>query len=133
MRKLVGRVGVDSGQIMIVDPCYAVHEEGDTRETTLEQHGFGYKAICHATTDMSKVWPELGPFKGDDSGVAELGRSLAVVTGNFGGDGVFPVYAEFGDNGMVRSLTVEFDYEEDEDQAPTWAEVDEEDEDAEIR
>lgn len=113
-RKLVGHVGVDSGQIMITDPCYAVREKGDTRPTTFEDRGLDYKAICHATTDMSESWPELGKYKGGDTGCAELGGGVAVVTSQFGGDGVFPVYADYGSDGLVRSITVEFDGSEEE-------------------
>ena len=78
----VGEVGVDSGQIMIVDPCYV-------------DDGLDYNASCKIT--LSK----------DGYGVNSEG---GFVTGTLFGDGTYPIYAEF-ENGRISSLTIRFDDE----------------------
>ncbi len=95
-RKLVGHVGVDSGQILITDPCYAIRRKGESQPTVFEERELDLSAICDATTGVSP-------------GCAELGNEVAVVTCTAYGDGVFPVYAECDSDGLVHSITVDFD------------------------
>lgn len=161
MKKEIGFVGVDSGQIVICDPCYIdsqwkkeefnlkrtykhrdgsimkhtyKHRENDMEfhsyddiipkygksmndmisnkdvkeidDTTPPEHEFSYNACCKKT---------CGP---DGMGQLnyEMGHAgVAVVSGNFGGDGTFPVIADIDKDGMVKSITIVFCCEEDED------------------
>lgn len=98
MRKLLGHVGVDSGQVMVGDPCYLERykanefsaEEGDTAVTG----EFSYDGVCRTT-----CYTELQG--------GQLGRSDAVACSSGYGDGRYPVYAEYKD-GRVARLVVEF-------------------------
>lgn len=111
MRRLVGHVGIDSGQLLLTDPCYVL--KNGPQETTFENRGLTYEVVCNATTDM-KGWMGVKPFVAPpNEGCAELAKGIAVVTSQFGGDGSYPVFAEYSPNGLVRSITVEFDYDED--------------------
>jgi hypothetical protein len=117
-RKLIGSVCVDSGQLMVVDPCYlhewtddAFRPRDDERDT--EPTGtFSYDGACRATCSplghgLLDVRPHL-----DNRHDGVIG--MAAVSTTEYGDGVYPVYADFRD-GETRPfrLIVEFS-EEDE-------------------
>ena len=102
---MIGLTPVDSGQIMLVDPCYALESPEEKIKSYKEfvddneaiglydkhKNGFG--------VDLEKGRPDF------DHGV--------VVTG-FGGDGVYPVTAEIIDDkdsdyyGVTKSVTITF-------------------------
>lgn len=87
MRK-VGECSVDSGQIMIIDPCYV-------------DEGLDYKEVCKISLSNKGY----GEFEG------------GFVTTTLWGDGTYPVYAEF-EGDRISSLTIMFDDkpEEEEDE-----------------
>jgi hypothetical protein len=94
--KYIGGVAVDSGQVMIVDPCYV---------TT----GDNYRIICDAT---------LSPEGGDEVDFACIGGSgtaCAVAHTTRYGDGVYPVYADMDKEGRILSLRIVFADDENED------------------
>lgn len=97
----IGYCSVDSGQIMIVDPCYVVGRGADNSEED-------YDRICEVTLDNQSEVKCAGPiFEGH-----------AIASGTLYGDGRYPVWAEVDSNGRVRSLTIDFDpesYEDEED------------------
>ncbi len=103
-RTLVGEVWVDSGQVMIVDPCYLGNWEDndafpdDENEENYELPSFRYSGACRATTDKEKH-------------AGQLDHGSVASTSGFG-DGCYPVYAEYSDEGewgkRVKSLTIEF-------------------------
>ena len=89
--KLAGQCGVDSGQIIMVDPCYV-------------ENGLDYEAACSATSK-----DEL-PY----------GKLLAAGVGGYGvvmssgyGDGSYNVYVRFHDTGpwgsRVTAAIIDFD------------------------
>ena len=102
---MIGLTPVDSGQIMLVDPCYALESPEEKIKSYKEfvddneakglydnnKNGFG--------VDLEKGRPDF------EHGV--------VVTG-FGGDGVYPVTAEIIDDkdsdyyGVTKSVTITF-------------------------
>jgi hypothetical protein len=86
----VGRCGVDSGQIMIVDPCYVIDNEFGEAE---------YEECCRATLDTED---NAGPIM----------RNLAVVASSGIGDGYYPVYATIEDLGGwgERIVKLEIDF-----------------------
>lgn len=95
----IGHCSVDSGQIMIVDPCYVIgesHSESD------------YDKICEVTLNNEGPVRYAGPVMGGH----------AIASGTLYGDGRYPVWAEVDSNGCVRSLTIDFDpgVEEDEEE-----------------
>ena len=114
--ELIGHIMVDSGQVMVGDPCYLEQWGGDE----FHSHGapdrdyvgtgtYDYDGACTAT--LSK----------EQSGV--LGRGLAIVASSGLGDGSYPVYAEFSDEGSwgrrVSKLVIDFELEDEEEDDET--------------
>ena len=103
-RKILGYCAVDSGQILMVDPCYLA----DWKDGQFEpgKDGDNHYAIACRTT-MSK-----------DQGGEMLISSIAgrgVVASSGLGDGNYPVYANYTNIGTkskpdirIQSLTIEF-------------------------
>ncbi len=91
-RVLLGHAAVDSGQLIIVDPCYV-------------QDGLDYEAVCKVTLEAPRD-RQGGEYLA--SGIA--GRGVVTSTGI--GDGNYPVYAEVEDLGdwgeRVTSVTIDF-------------------------
>ena len=81
--ELIGHCGVDSGQILLIDPCYVYKDEYGS--------GGDYDECCRITLS-------------EGAGQTELG----VVTSSGYGDGVYPVYAEKDGNGRVKQVTILF-------------------------
>lgn len=92
-RVFVGGVAIDSGHLLLVDPCYLDYWE--------KRRSFGYKAVQAATL--------RAPWFGE---LAVVGKKApectAVAVGSPNGDGVFPVFAEFKDGRLV-GLSVRFE------------------------
>lgn len=104
----VGSIGVDSGQVMVGDPCYL----GDWKDTDsfamdlkpescVAPFEYSYEGACQATC-------------GDDH-AGELGRQTAVAVSSGYGDGCYPVYVEKNHEGRVVALHVYFDEDPNED------------------
>lgn len=108
---LVGHCGVDSGQIMLSDPCYVkdfrdeMSEGGEFVGDLPEPYPYTYNGACSATLQ-------------GDLGGGQLGRSMGVVVSSGYGDGVYPVYVKHTSDGRIASATIVFvsnDEDEDED------------------
>jgi hypothetical protein len=105
-KTLIGRFAVDSGQAMIGDPCYLDDWKNWDRDVNkFEEHAnkvgeYGYLGACNATLT---------------NGYGELNHGSSVVFNTGWGDGVYPVYADIDDEGTIRSITVNFVNDEDED------------------
>jgi hypothetical protein len=154
MKKQIGVVGVDSGQIVICDPCYIdseweKEEFNDRRryhhtksKRNLEfgrdfvrydlpiipydkcmndmiadkdveklpngepMYEFSYNACCRKTIGKER-FGQL-KYKHGHPGVG-------VVSSTGWGDGVYPVYAEIGRDGRVKSITINFMEDEEND------------------
>ena len=104
----VGYCAVDSGQIMVVDPCYVTDD--DMGDMDGEPTGGLYDLVCRTT---HQSYPIGGQFTASGTG----GSAVAVSSGF--GDGYYPVYVEVGDYGKwgqrVASLTIVFIEEPKED------------------
>jgi hypothetical protein len=95
-KHFVGTVGVDSGQVCIVDPCNVWEDEFKYND---EPTGGPYDTLCRITTGET-------PFGDFDIGV---------VSSTGYGDGAYKVWSEIEeDSGRVKSLTIVF-IEEDEE------------------
>lgn len=77
----IGTIGVDSGQVLIIDPCYVV--DGDK-----------YIEVCETTLN--------------DDGYGEVFGGVASST--LSGDGEYPVYAELNAQGSVVRLIIDFEH-----------------------
>ena len=83
--KKIGSVSVDSGTILIADPCYWLNDKTYQKE------------IVKPDFDLFRAIPH-------DRGMSG-GKGLITTTGF--GDGQYPVYAEIK-KGRIKSITIEF-------------------------
>lgn len=87
---LIGNVGVDSGNVAIVDPCYVIGNKD-----------YDYDRFCEERNNENTQDIVF-------SGMAGNG----IVSSSGFGDGSYPVYAEISDEGewgkRVKSLTIKF-------------------------
>lgn len=74
-----GHVGVDSGRILIADPSYDIPPE--TLETLSE--------------DYITPWAPYGPC-------------IAVMVSTPGGDGLYPVSAQYDSDGRITAVRIDF-------------------------
>ena len=103
---LAGHVGVDSGQVMVGDPCYLKEwkDEGfNSSAPFVGPFSFDYDGACRATCSDAMVG-QLG------------GYHTAVAVSSGYGDGTYPVYVEKNPEGRVVAMHVYFD--EDPNEAP---------------
>jgi hypothetical protein len=94
MRKLIGYCGVDSGMLMIIDPCYVVG-----KDSTMNEYCDSWKKACE------EIFCVEGHKKDDPYDVYKLGIAVDTTYG----DGTYPVYLETTKNGK-RRVIVELDY-----------------------
>jgi hypothetical protein len=92
MKKLIGYVGVDSGTIIISDPCYLIGDswaEDDYQKEVIDTCNEKTRQVRHDTGAFKAVLSEAGL-----------------------GDGVYPVYAEIVNNKdwgkRVKKITIDF-------------------------
>lgn len=106
-KELIGRIGVDSGQVMVVDPCYLdewiANKAFEKSDFSKE---FSYNQACLRSCSKLQV------------GV--LGDEMAVVSSTAWGDGTYPVYAivderKYG-NRKIMGLVISFDESLDEEE-----------------
>lgn len=83
--KKIGSVGVDSGRVLIVDPCYA-------------KDAAKYIALGPEPCDEHQYYFEAGP-------------PCAVVSSTGVGDGIFPVEVRRDEDGTITELRVRFRHE----------------------
>jgi len=97
-----GECGVDAGLIMVGDPCYYLHKtiDADKPYNKLpKEFGKNWDDFCNHIKDLKSA----KQFNFD------LGHAgLAVLVGNFGGDGCYPVFVEKSPDGQTRRLIVDF-------------------------
>ena len=101
---LAGHVGVDSGQIMIGDPCYI--EDWDTNqndEWNLEGKEGDYSYHGASATTLAHNF-------------GTLGMHSAVIMSSGYGDGLYPVYVKTNDDGRVVMAIIDFNDELDRDE-----------------
>lgn len=97
----IGNVWVDSGQLMLGDPCY-LHEWAGHEFASDRPGEYSYAGACTATLSDESA----GIIGGDSRGRFE-GRA-AVFTSGYG-DGSYPVEATYNGEGRIVSVTVVFD------------------------
>ena len=143
-REVIGHVGVDSGLVMVVDPCYVLgdREEGwqkwqqpsqPTYDDVMEELEKASIRIPYKQKwyEGTKDEIEVDSFyRVQPPAVEPWGRDLGIVVGTYHGDGGWPVIAEFDaddDPRYARPLRIIIDFDppyEDEDIEPTNAEID---------
>jgi hypothetical protein len=92
----VGSFGVDSGQVMVGDPCY-LDEWKSNRNDEWNLEGkvgqYSYHGASATTIEAN-------------AGVLGDGRSVVFSSGY--GDGVYPVYVQYNEDGRVAKVLIEF-------------------------
>ena len=78
-KELLGFVGVDSGQLMVCDPCYLKYFKDDGCDVGPAENEFSYAATCEVTTSK-----EQG---------GRVGLGVAFSSGF--GDAQYPVWAVY--------------------------------------
>ncbi|NCV44855.1 MAG: DUF4241 domain-containing protein [Actinobacteria bacterium] len=92
----LGSFMVDSGQAMIGDPCYLDEWQAqyeDFNDYPNQKGKYSYLGACEATIT-------------NNHGVLAEGRGVVFSSGY--GDGVYPVYAKFNDEGRVAQIVIDF-------------------------
>lgn len=113
-RQLVGRVAVDSGQVIVTDPCYLESwgsHEPNWEERKLIPGGKTMNDLYDAPKDLPYDYAGACVASCSEAGGAELNDGSAVSVRTGYGDGFYPVYVEYVDEGMgrcVARLVVEF-------------------------
>lgn len=109
----IGTFGVDSGQVLITDPCYVKDFVGDDKEDFDEKkikamqksgvYPYSYNGACARTLNDEK------DKKGNPQrGAGSIGLGCDGVVANTGfGDGEYPVYARFED-GRCKEIKIIF-------------------------
>ena len=100
--KRIGEIGVDAGLCWIGDPCYVLHKVQPPRGI-----GKDWDEFCELLDNGQ--YPTCKQINYD---LGHPGLGVVVTTGY--GDGVYPVYAQFNDEGLVAKLWVEFIAPDDE-------------------
>jgi hypothetical protein len=90
--EVAGHVPVDSGCIMLSDPCYAVQNIIGQRVGNDR-----WLKFCDKLWDLEKK-----------NRVAGASLDLGYVATGFGGDGFYPVEIRKDDRGMVKELRIRF-------------------------
>jgi len=100
--KFIGYVGVDSGQMMLVDPCYidSSWEKSEIVGSFPDHKGeFNYNGACNASLSE------------DMAGI--IGHELGIVCSTGWGDGCYPVYVTYEGN-RVSEMRIVFMADEEE-------------------
>lgn len=93
---LVGYCGVDSGQLMITDPCYLDEWVADEcGDKVKEKNNYSYAGACELT---------IADNKGGQ--LNKTGIEVGVVFASGYGDGVYPVYCKKNKDGRVVEVKV---------------------------
>lgn len=124
MKKHIGDIGVDSGQLMITDPCYVKQFDSQENANFDDSLPEGIDLNSHHTEEPINNYP----YTYGGACAASCNKySAAVLTSPNGfsgvgacfstgyGDGMYPVYVEYNSDGRVKSVTVEF-MEDEEDE-----------------
>lgn len=97
-RKKVGTVGVDSGQLMIIDPCYIDSAwEGDPPPGK-KYHSASYLEVCETTNSREGY----GPVIRYPNGVTGLGFAFSTTWG----DGEYEIYETRNSSGHLVKMEI---------------------------
>jgi hypothetical protein len=92
-KKCIGSVYVDSGQLMITDPCYLKRWKNDKFVDCNEApYSYSYNGACNAT---------MSP---DKAGSLQNGFGVAFSSGY--GDGEYPVFATYNKEGRIVKVEI---------------------------
>ena len=96
----VGSIPVDSGQIMIVDPCYVLDGDvsfAEDNNTVVTDNPYSRACAASMSDERAATFASSGHMHD------------AVCSSTAYGDGMFPVYAEKDRDGRILRLVIDFD------------------------
>jgi len=95
----LGSVGVDSGQLMISDPCCVLPEDEETQEARRQQ---GMK-------DMRNTYPTYQEAMAitDTATFGVLREEMAVLFLAGHGDGIYPVFGKLNETGRIVEVVID--------------------------
>jgi len=99
-REKIGKVLVDSGLLMIIDPCYII-DAGWTKDVVPINGKF-----FHSQKYLNMV-DKMSPIRGDNKQNLEIDGGLVSTT--FIGDGTYPVYYNKDEKGDVKEIIISLD------------------------
>jgi|LauGreDrversion4_2_1035121.scaffolds.fasta_scaffold02209_15 hypothetical protein len=88
--QLAGKIPVDSGQIMLIDPCYI---KNDFPSEHNDAPDLNYAGACKVT------------LRAEGCGVF---GNLAFATSSGYGDGLYPVYVKRTNDGRIAEVKIKF-------------------------
>jgi hypothetical protein len=92
----IGSVGVDSGQILVTDPCYVLDHESQGWQANIGGRHPNYDDVLNTYKTFSE--PYIEPW----------GSATAIVVGTLYGDGCYPVYVRYVD-GRAAQVVIDFE------------------------
>ena len=104
-KKLLGHCGVDSGQILLTDPCYIENEwkkqgkKGLDFENEKSKGEYSYQGCCIET--VKKAGGGQLNYK-----MGHAGAGVVCSSGH--GDGTYPVYAYYNEEGRIMKVEIKF-------------------------
>ncbi len=120
-RELIGKIGVDSGSVMIVDPCY-FHDPmrwnpKQIMEIATEEDQNGYtkmatnsRRLAKEKTELQNIIGNWDNFCADSNKANHKPRKYAsgIITPTRHGDGEYCVYVTKDRDGNVKKMEIEF-------------------------
>jgi hypothetical protein len=100
----IGSFAVDSGQAMVGDPCYLdgwKTNEGEEWNLEGKVGEYSYQGASATTLE--------------NTGTMELSSGKAVVFSSGYGDGLYPVWAQFDNDGRIAKIVIDFISDEEQD------------------
>lgn len=95
-KKRLGYISVDSGTVLLADPCYWIQEDKET-ELKPDETRWG-KFISEIRGKTEHVFKHKSGFDGK-----------GILIRNFGGDGCYPVYVETDGSGRQTRVIIDFE------------------------
>ena len=112
INKEIGLVPVDTGSVLIADPCYSLAIDKNTVDVLTFEEYIDEK-IKQKPEDWSRS-EEIKLRREPDNPVFDRDFKEGIVVTGFGGDGMYPVSIEIIDdknsfwNGCTKSVTITF-------------------------
>jgi len=100
----IGSFAVDSGQAMVGDPCYLdgwKTNEGEEWNLEGKVGQYSYQGASATTLE--------------NTGTMELSSGKAVVFSSGYGDGLYPVWAQFDNDGRIAKIVIDFISDEEQE------------------
>jgi len=94
--ELIGEIGVDSGMVQIGDPCYYHMEEFVEMREAWDKNDPDFWKEFHKNGENARAF------------LMTPSADSAVIVQSGYGDGIYPVYARFNDEGRVAEVVINF-------------------------